>query len=61
MKKKIILLVAMTTLLCGCGKTIPKLENGQEAVVKFKDESKISVDELYESLKGFATTRIIDM
>lgn len=51
----------MTTLLCGCGKTIPKLENGQEAVVKFKDESKISVDELYESLKGFATTRIIDM
>lgn len=61
MKKKIILLVAVTTLLCGCGKTIPKLENGQEAVVTFSDGSKISVDDLYNKLKADSTNAIIDM
>lgn len=61
MKKKIILLVAITTLLCGCGKTIPKLENGQEAVVTFKDGTKISVDDLYNNMKDSATSKIIEM
>lgn len=61
MKKKLILLVAITTLLCGCGKTIPKLENGQEAVVTFKDGSMISIDELYGELKDSAATKLIEM
>ncbi len=62
MKKKIILLVAVTTLLCGCGKTIPTLQNGEEAVVKFEDGSMISVDELYDELKNtYARSAIIDM
>lgn len=62
MKKKIILLVALTTLLCGCGKTIPKLENGEEAVVTFEDGSMISVDDLYEEMRdSYATSVLIKM
>lgn len=62
MKKKIILGVAILTLMSGCGKTIPTLENGQNAVVTFEDGSKISVDELYNELKkSYATSLIIDM
>lgn len=62
MKKKIILLVAITTLLCGCGKTIPTLKDGKEAVVTFQDGSMISVEDLYNELKEpFATTTLIEM
>lgn len=61
MKKKIILAVLLTTLLTGCGKTIPKLENGQEAVVTFKDGSMISVDDLYKEMKTTATSTLIQM
>ena len=35
MKKKIVLAMALTLLLTGCGK-VPKLENGKDAVVSFK-------------------------
>ncbi len=51
MKKKVLLIGACTLLLCGCGK-IPKLSNGDEAVVEFKDGDKISVNELYEEIKN---------
>lgn len=62
MKKKIILGVVILTLMSGCGKTIPTLENGQNAVVTFEDGSKISVDDLYNELKkDYATSAIIDM
>ena len=51
MKKKIIIgLLAILLLATGCGK-IPKLENGQEAIVAFDKEGKISVDDYYKKLK----------
>ena len=49
MKKFLIGTLAILLLATGCGK-VPKLENGQEAVVTMKGED-ISVDSLYESLK----------
>lgn len=62
MKKKLLLTIAIVTLLSGCGKTIPTLSNGEEAVVKFKDGSMISVDDLYKEVKDqFATSVIINM
>lgn len=66
MKKGLILGTVCLLTLCGCGE-IPKLQNGQEAVVKFaKDEKEhmISVDELYNELKNNfgleATINLID-
>lgn len=50
MKKKIVLAMALTLLLTGCGK-VPKLENGKDAVVSFKNGDKISVDDLYTQMK----------
>lgn len=62
MKKKILLVVAAVILLTGCGKTIPKLSNGDEAVVSFSDGSMISVNELYEKLKdSYATQALIEL
>lgn len=62
MKKKILFLVAILTLLSGCGKTIPTLEDGKEAVVTFKDGSMISVDDLYDKMKDtYATSIIVEM
>ncbi len=47
-------------VVTGCG-TIPTLENGQEAVVTFKDE-KISVDDLFEEVKeSYALEALITM
>ena len=50
MKKKIISLLIISTLLVGCGK-VPKLQNGQDAIVEFKNGHKISVDDFYEKIK----------
>lgn len=53
MKKKIIVLALIVTLLCsGCGSKIPTLSNGDEAVVTLKDGSMISANELYNSVKS---------
>ncbi|MBR1414093.1 MAG: peptidylprolyl isomerase [Bacilli bacterium] len=52
MKKKIVLLGLSCILLCGCGKEIPKLKDGSEAVVSFENGDKISVDTLYEEIKN---------
>lgn len=49
MKKILIGTLAALLLVSGCGK-VPKLENGQEAVVTMKGED-ISVDSLYQYLK----------
>ena len=51
MKKKIFALCAIMLLASGCGK-VPKLENGKEAIVTFKDGEKISVDDFYELIKN---------
>ena len=51
MKKKIFLLGVSALLLCGCGK-IPKLSNGDEAVVTFKDGEMISANDFYEEIKN---------
>ena len=50
MKKKIFLIGACSLLLCGCGK-VPKLSNGDEAIVQFKDGKMISVNDFYTKIK----------
>lgn len=61
MKKKLLILASIGLLMCGCGK-IPKLSNGDEAVVTFKDNEAISVNELYEGVKeSYALATLIDM
>ena len=49
MKKKLFLLSLSLFLLAGCGE-VPKLKNGEDAVVSFKDGG-ISTNELYEEIK----------
>lgn len=62
MKKKLLFVVVAVLLLCGCEKTIPKLSNGDEAVVSFKDGTKISVNDLYNKMKKtYALQILIDM
>ena len=61
MKKKLFLLTLSLFLVCGCGK-IPKLKNGEEAVVTFKNGDKISVDDLYNEVKDkYALEALINM
>lgn len=52
MKKKILILSMCLILASGCGKQIPKLKNGEEAVVTFNEKDKISVDDLYQKIKS---------
>ncbi len=62
MKKKILVAFVILAMATGCGK-IPKLNNGEDAVVSFKDEKlNISVNELYEQLKDkYALNDLIDL
>lgn len=61
MKKKIIALVLCVVMISGCGK-IPKLSNGDDAVVKLKDGSMISANDLYNELKqNYALEALISM
>ena len=61
MKKKIVCLMLGLLLLTGCGK-VSKLENGQDAVVSFKNGDKISVDDLYNELKDkYALSTLLNM
>jgi foldase protein PrsA len=52
----------MVLAVVGCGE-VPKLKNGEEAVVTFKDSSKnISVEKLYDTLKDkYGIDNIIEM
>lgn len=49
MKKKLICILAVLLLVTSCGK-VPKLKNGDEAVVTTKDGN-VSVEELYSEMK----------
>lgn len=63
MKKKILILVLalFVLMISGCGKKIPTLSNGDEAVVTLKNE-KISVNELYDKVKkDYALDALINM
>src|SRR5574344_159313 len=52
MKKKVLLLSLCILMTAGCGaKTIPTLENGDEAITTMKDDKKISVNDLYNKMK----------
>ena len=62
MKKKILVLGLCSLMLCGCGKTIPTLSNGEEAVVKFENGDMISINDLYNEIKNnYALGVLIDM
>lgn len=50
MNKKIFIIGASALLLCGCGK-VPKLSNGDEAIVTFKDGEMISANDFYKEIK----------
>ena len=60
MKKLVVSMLLVLMLVTGCGK-VPKLENGQEAVISL-DNGAISVDDLYEEMKDrYALNVLIDM
>ena len=62
MKRKFIVLGLCTLMACGCGKTIPTLENGEEAVVTFENGEKISINDLYNNVKNnYALSSLINM
>ena len=62
MKKKIIVLALCVLLISGCGSKIPKLSNGDEAVVTLKDGQMISANELYEEMKeNYALQALVNM
>ena len=62
MKKKILLSLLILGFAAGCGK-IPKLANGEDAVVSFKKEDQaISATDLYNNIKKkYALSSLIDM
>ncbi len=60
-KKLLVCLFAVLLLVTSCGK-VPKLDNGQEAVVTIKDGDDISVDELYTEMKDkYALAVLLDV
>ncbi len=62
MKKKLIVLALCALLISGCGSKIPKLSNGDEAVVTLKDGQMISANELYDAMKeDYALQALINM
>lgn len=63
LQKVVVLSLASMTLLSGCGaKTIPTLENGDQAVVTFNDDVKISINDFYNQMKSkYGTEVIINM
>lgn len=60
MKKKILILCISLLLIASCGNV--KLSNGENAVVTFKDDERISAEELFDALKeNYGANSIIDM
>lgn len=61
MKKKLLLVIIAVGLLTGCGSKIPKLSNGEDAILEFGDGSKYSVNEVWEEVKTtYAMSTIIN-
>lgn len=61
MKKILLSFCIVALLVTGCGK-VPKLENGQDAVVTLEQGSSISMDDLYNELKDrYAISVLVDM
>lgn len=61
MKKKIFALCAISLALTGCGK-VPKLSNGDEAIVTFENGDMISANELYNNMKvDYALASLINL
>ena len=59
---RIIVLALCVLMVTGCGSKIPKLSNGDEAVVTLKGGSKISANELYSELKDdYALNALVNM
>ena len=62
MKKKIVMLALCVVMISGCGKKIPTLSNGDEAVVELKDGVKISANDLYNDMKeNYALQSLLNM
>lgn len=51
MKKKLIICAIACVLLTGCGSKIPKLSNGDEAIIEFGNGDKISANEIWDEVK----------
>ena len=61
MKKLMVVTFAVLLLVTGC-KQVPKLENGQEAVVSLNNDNSITTEELYEELKEkYALSTLLTM
>ena len=59
-QKVVALSLASMTLLSGCGaKTIPTLENGDQAVVTFNEDAKISITDFYNPMNDKYGTEVI--
>lgn len=62
MKKKCLILGMCALFMCGCGKTIPTLSDGSEAVVTLSNGDMISVNDLYNDLKdSYALDSLINL
>lgn len=59
MKKILISTFLVLVLITGCGK-VPKLKNGQEAIVTMKGQN-ISADDLYSEIKDKSLSILLDM
>ena len=61
MKKKLLVLGTITLMLTGCGK-VPKLSNGDDAIVSFENGDMISANQLYENMKNdYALSALINL
>ena len=59
MKKKLMIIAMAALTLTGCGKSIPKLENGQEAMVEYADGTKIQAGDTLD--KGQSKSFILNL
>ncbi|NLA32644.1 MAG: hypothetical protein GX864_01670 [Mollicutes bacterium] len=61
MKKKLFILAGITLLVAGCGE-VPKLKTGEDAIITFKNNVKVSNDSLYQEMKEtYALGSLIDL
>ncbi len=61
MKKKIVLIIGAIFMLTACGE-VPKLNNGDDAILSFKNDKNLSVNDLYKEMKDtYALSVMINM